>query len=812
MIEKLILGAMLCDNKGVPVGCSLLKEDNFTTAFNQDVFRSIKELFDKGLDVDIATVAEYGNFDWLDLAELTNHIASSAHIRTHCFFLKEQHVKRKLLEAGQQIIADQGDPLKQLSDVTSGLINLNSDLIQHKPKHISEIIFDKDEYIGIPTGFDNLDKHIGGLQRKCKIEIAGGPGQGKSAFVLNIINHVCVDRGIPTLFFTLEMSGEATKLRLQAIRTQIHFTRLTKDHIHRDEEEKLSNERYKIDQSPLFVDDFGSLTPIELKAKAIEMKHEHGLGLIVIDYLGLMSADISQGKNRENIVSEISRNNKMLAMQLDIPVIELCQLNRQGAGERPKLHHLRDSGCLSYETSLIYTKKGVQYNPSSRINVLSLNNKVIEEMNSKNIPRKPKDVFRLKLQSGRFIDCTINHPILTSDGYTQLKNIKLTDSIACAVNYPFNNFRIKEARFIGWMLGNGCMYGYNVPSFITADSIIADDFRLFIYSKFGFYPKDRPHYRSEVFQYDCTNSPTGHRTKEGNPVTRWLKENDLWGRKAKDKYIPEWFIEKANERSVRDLLQGLWETDGSIAIGKRQVISYSTTSPILANQILFLLSGLGIFSHLDDGFVSEKATTPCYKIIIGNYEFQKVFINKIKLRGEKKIKLQKIREKTNTSKYTNKLGRGTTEKLAKLCKPPTVLRIQLHDGRRMTKQHFNKLVEYYKSKNDNRLDKYQWLSSNCIVWDMIDSIKPIGKKDIFDRHVPKTNNFIVNGIIVHNSIEQDADVVLFPYRPGLGDAMPDLTTVELIIAKARNASPTMIEMVFTGETLTFNESEGKNVF
>ena len=355
------------------------------------------------------------------------------------------------------------------------------------------------------------------------------------------------------------------------------------------------------------------------------------------------------------------------------------------------------------------------------------------------------------------------------------------------------------------MLGNGCMYGYNVPSFITNDYEVSDFFCKTILSLFGFSPKYHKHYKSKVYQWDITKSTV--RTSEGNPVKTWLKDNDLWGRKAMDKYIPDWFLEKADEKSICELIAGLIETDGSVySVKTRNTVSYSTTSYLLGRQILYLFSKIGIIANMDDGYTSVKATTPCYKLSISDSFFIKIFRKKIFLVGRKKNKIDSFDLEKRVSYTANKVSRETTEQISKLI---TKSRLQIHGNRCATQSTLIKL-----SKN-NDLGTYKWLLNESIYFDKVKSITKVGVVDVFDRSIPKTNNFIVNGIIVHNSgaIEQDADLVVFLHRDfkvGIEvdkDGNSTKNEADLIIAKGRNIETPEIKIGFDPPKMKFFDKD-----
>lgn len=843
-LEEAVLGAILLEKDALLDIIDVLIPESFYRESNQKIYQAILDLNNESAPIDILTVCQKlrkkgeiavvgGDYY---VTQLTNRTASASNIQHHAMIVSEMHTKRKLIALGSELIYKSFDETSDVFELTEGLLTsaynidntgnessdvTNIDLVRKVTKNI-ENAKKLSGITGISTGLAKVDKLFRGYQKPDLIIKAGRPGSGKTTQALSEAIYMSIHDKKKVMFFSLEMSAEQLMYKIISSESNIPLDKIF--------EGELSNVDWQvfhsisqriIDSGLIIVDNIFTLNGIIKKAK--KQKIKGGLDIVYIDYLQLVGNSAIKN-NREQEISSISRGIKMLAKEINIPVVALCQLSRavesRGGAKVPMLSDLRESGCLSIETSYLYTKKGVQYNPTSRIKLLSLNKTKIKEMNSKNIPREPREVFRLKLASGRFVDCTDNHPILTSSGYVELKDLSLDDSIACAINFGGGKKNIPSARFIGWMIGNGCMYGYNVPSFITNDEVISEDFKEYILTTFGYIPKDHPHYQSKVYQYDCTNSPSGNRTKEGNVVTKWLKDNSLWGKKAKDKVIPIWVMEDANDDSVCSLLQGLWETDGSIAMGKTsEVISYSTTSNLLAHQIVFLLARIGIFSHLDNGFMSSKATTPCYKITISNYDFQKIFISKINLRGLKGVKLNNIRERLNSSKYTNKISRSTSIEIAELCKELKLkTRIQVQGTRRLTKNFLAVLIKELHDKKSTILDEYEWLLSPSIVFDSIDSIKSIGIKDIFDRHVPSTNNFIANGIIVHNSLEQDADIVQFIYRPEYYGILEDedgastKNKAYLIVAKFRNGSPKDIPLRFDGYISKFSDWEPEKEF
>lgn len=837
-IEAAVLRQIMIDNSSIEKVIDVISEDSFYIDAHKILFRCIKWLYDNNMPIDLLTVTnaikQNGYLERIGgpyyIACLGEGVVSSVHIEAHMDILTEKATKRNIINICSVTLSEaynnnsKANDLidkyeKGLTGITSGIVgdktyssgDLHSELLKR-----NQSLLDNKGVVGVLSGFSELDKIIGGWRNQTLIILAARPSMGKSSFCKQLAANPAINKGEPVAVFSLEESKELMYSCMLGQQSGIDIDRITRyglTHI------EISQLNQKLVKAPIYIDDTPSISVFALRNKARKLKREKNIKLIIIDYLQLMTAGIDFKGNREQEISYISRSLKGLSKELDIPIIALSQLSRglEGrASKRPMLSDLRE--CLSYDTSMIYTNKSFQNNTNSQMNLLSLNKSRVVNMNSHNIPKTQNTVFRLKTATGRFIDGTANHLVLTSDGYKKICDISEEDSIALAVGWENEDGKyIEESRFIGWMIGNGCMYGYNVPSFITNCQIVSDDFCKFISDKFGFNPKFHKHHISKVFQWDITKNTV--RTPEGNPVTKWLKENDLWGSKAKDKKIPQWFMETANEKSIIELIQGLWETDGSIQMGaKRQIISYGTTSLFLANQIMYLLAKIGIICHIDDGYFSDKATTMMYKIIIGSSAEKTKFNNKIKLRGYKGER-QKAMEMTSRQSYlSNILGRSTTVEIFNEIKKYTSERfIQIHGKRRLTK---DKLIEIISFIHKDFEKKYSWLISDSIFWDKVEKINDIGVVDIFDRSVPVSNNFVVNGIIVHNSgaIEQDADIVIFIHRPeyfGIKEDSAGTSTAgkaEILIAKHRSGSLADILLNFEHAKTLFSDYQSTPIY
>ena len=843
--EEAVLGALMLERDAIDEIVKVIEPDSFYKDEHVEIYTAILALHKKDESIDLLTVVNElrstGRLEYAGgafyISELTNRISSSANVFHHALIVQQKYMLRRLIAVSSNSMRDAYDEMsgdvfetitKAIKDLEA-LLDIKLDKAEQKLVDVAreinqDLINGKEEKpSGVSSTFKRFDSQIGLLMNGCFIIIGARSGQGKTALTLSILYNLAKIHNIKVAIFSYEMTNKQLGARILAKEMDISAGDILRRNLLSGKMSEMNNHLSMLNDVPLWMDDSTDDDIIRLIKKMRQFKKKYDIDVFAVDYIQIIPALESDRKgkmtNRDTELGVITRKFKKAAKEMDVPIIGLSQLSRkvdERKDKRPVLSDLRE--CLSTDTSMIYSKNNLSHNQLSKVRILSLNKQnKISSMESINIPKTKNEVFRLKLNSGRFLDCTANHPILTTEGYKKLSEINKDDSIAVALGWDDKGKYIPESRFIGWMLGNGSMVGYHSPAFITKDPIISEDFVSFIEDKFGWKPKWHPHHKSAVFQWDLTHSSTGNRTKEINPARAWLKENNLWGNTAAFKSIPDWFMEQADEKSICELIQGLYETDGSISMGKRESIKYATTSLKFANQILYLLARLGILSHIDDGYKSKVATCKCYGLYIYGSEFKKRFQEKILLRGYKGERLSKLVLSERASFHSNKIGRNTTLKIAAIINPlhDKNCRVQIHGTRRLTKQSFQSIFLAHQKE----LEKYQWLLSEHIYWDGVESITSLGEAQVFDRSVPITNNFIVNGIIVHNSgsIENDADMVMFIYRPEeYGESTEIIDNIkvsteglaEIIIAKNRwGKHDTFVPLRWTGKTTSFSDWE-----
>jgi len=380
-LEEAVLGAMMIDKKGVDEVIDILQPDAFYKEAHKYIFEAIVQLFTDTQPIDLLTVsAQLRKNAKLDLAggdfyliQLTQKIASSAHIEFHSRIILQKYIQRSLIRISSDIIEESYDETtdvfdlldkaeSKLYEVSQGNIKRSSEtalsLVLQAKKRIEEIA--KQEGLsGIATGFEKLDKITSGWQPSDLIIIAARPGMGKTAFVLSMARNIAIDFGKPVALFSLEMSSVQLITRLISSETGLSSEKLRTGKLEKHEWEQLSIKVKNLEKAPLFIDDSPSLSIFDLRAKARRLASQHGIKLIIVDYLQLMTAggNGKGGGNREQEISTISRNLKALAKELSVPVIALSQLSRavetRGSSKRPLLSDLRESGAIEQDADIV---------------------------------------------------------------------------------------------------------------------------------------------------------------------------------------------------------------------------------------------------------------------------------------------------------------------------------------------------------------------------------------------------------------------------------------------------------------------------
>jgi replicative DNA helicase len=375
-LEQATLGSLLSDNEAVTSAIQLhLRPDDFYSRSNQRIYEAVMSLDAKGLRADIQTVVQelklMGKLDEAGGASyvsgLTNVIPSSANIDYYAQMVKDYSLKRALIKTASQISVSAHDESKEarevLEEVQQSIFKLSDErqvfsyrkireVLKETIEHIDSVMKSKNPITGIPSGFDKLDQLTSGFQRDEFIIIGARPSVGKTALALNIASHIAFHKKISAAFFSLEMSDIALVQRLISSEAMVQAQNIRSGFLSTGDYKKIVDCMSVIYEAPFHIVDMPNMKLSDLRSHARKMRTQQQVEIIFIDYLGLIGHDNNYLPTYEKI-SSISKDLKSLARELHIPVVVLCQLNRDAQWEVPTLANLRDSGSIEQDADLV---------------------------------------------------------------------------------------------------------------------------------------------------------------------------------------------------------------------------------------------------------------------------------------------------------------------------------------------------------------------------------------------------------------------------------------------------------------------------
>ena len=473
--EESLLGAMLLSRDAIVAAVEVqLTADDFYKPAHGHIFDAVTSLYAQGDPADPVTVAESlsragvlegigGPAILIGLQAGTPSIGNAGRyariIEEHSLLRRLIRVAGDIAEMGYSVPEDVANAVDEAEAmvfnvaqrrVTDSMANIR-DLLSAQLDHLEALFERNQEITGVPTGFIDLDRQLAGLQPSNLVIIGGRPGTGKTSFALGIAANAALEARTPTLIFSLEMSHRELTQRMLCSEARVDATRMRNGKLLESDWPKISHAVGRLGESPIFIDDNPHLTIMEIRAKARRLKSREGLGLIIIDYMQLMSGR-SNAENRQVEISEMSRGLKILARELNVPVIALSQLSRNlesRADKRPVLSDLRESGCMPASTRLLRADNGEGVSlgelvlSQERPLVWSVdeNQRLVPARLTNAFPSGIKPLFRLRLASGRSVDATANHPFLTVNGWTRLDELQRDSLLAVPGRVPTPQYR-----------------------------------------------------------------------------------------------------------------------------------------------------------------------------------------------------------------------------------------------------------------------------------------------------------------------------------------------------------------------------------
>jgi len=393
--EQSVLGGLMIDNSSWDEVADGVTEEDFYRKEHRLIFRAIATLAEENNPSDAVTLSE-----WLDkhnelenagglsyLGSLAKNTPTAANIKAYANIVRERSILRQLVRVGTDIAnsaynPDGRDSAQLLERAEQKVFEIAEQGAKGRKGYTGikqlltravdriDFLFRQDSHItGVPTGFTDFDEMTAGLQPSDLVIVAGRPSMGKTTFAMNVAENAAIKHKIPVAVFSMEMPGEQLAMRMMSSLGHIDQHKLRTGKLADSDWPRITSAVGILSEAPLYVDDTPALSPIELRSRARRIKREHGLGMIVIDYLQLMQSSGGAGENRATEISEISRSLKALAKELSVPVIALSQLNRsleQRPNKRPVMSDLRESGAIEQDADVItFIYRDEVYNPES---------------------------------------------------------------------------------------------------------------------------------------------------------------------------------------------------------------------------------------------------------------------------------------------------------------------------------------------------------------------------------------------------------------------------------------------------------------
>jgi replicative DNA helicase len=845
--EKSLIGSLLIDKESIDKVADILDQSDFYNRAHQIIYEHIIKLYEKREPIDLLSLSnlleETGQLEAIGgvgyLTSLINSVPTAAHAVNYAKIVRRKKILRDLIDTAHEIISlgyqEDQDIEALLDQAEQRIFSVSQKSSQKKFDPIEKSLAEAFERLdnlhkgdggmrGIPSGFYDLDNITAGFQRSDLIVIGARPSLGKSTLALDITRNAAKETGLPVGFFSLEMSKDQVVDRLIAAEAGVSLWKLRTGHLSssgdNNDFEKIQRAFDSLSRTKIFIDDPSSPTVLQIRAMARRLQAEHGLGLLVIDYLQLMKPQ-KDYNNPVQEVSEITRNLKGLARELNIPLIACSQLSRATEvrpDQRPKLSDLRESGCVTGDTEIMDAETGKIYTikelaeSKKQISVWSLDEtlKIKKSRLIKAFPSGVKTVFNLKLRSGKQIKASANHPFYSLDGWQRLDQLEVGSCIATPRALPelTKCHKIDDDKVIllAHLLGDGCYVNQQPIHYTSSDlnslKIVARAAK----KAFGLKPR-------VVKQGNWSHLYLPSSVYGSNPLIDWLRTLKIYGQHSYEKCMPD-FVFSLPRSQISLLLRHLWATDGNISYSKSSnnyVVYYATSSKKLAGHVQTLLLELGILSTIRTS--KKPGYRIMYQVHIQGKENQLLFLNKVGVFGKKRAILPaaiKLLRAKKSNPNTDVIPKGIWLKIGQIKNQYGLswrdFAKKLHMSycgstlfkHGVSRERMSRITAFLK---DPMLTKLQ---NSDIYWDEIISIEKIGEEPVYDATIENTHNFIANNIFIHNSIEQDSDLVLFIYREDKVKRDSERKNIaEIIVAKHRNGPTGYIELYFDEERVSF---------
>ena len=829
--EQAVLGGLLLDTSAWDQVADMVRSKDFYRPDHRLIFDAIAALAGEAKPCDVITVSEQlqklGELDNAGglayLGTLARDTPTAANVRAYAELVRERSLLRQLISAGSEIAASvfntEGHTARDLVDkaeqkvfeiAEAGFGGRDGAVIARAmlPDLIDKIdaaYQNPDSLQGLATGFTDFDKITGGLRPGDLVIVAGRPSMGKTTLAVNMAEYAAVSpkQKSSVCIFSMEMPSEQLLTRLLSSIGTVHLGNLRSGRLQDEDWVRITSATGQLSEAKIFIDETPGLTPTDLRARARRVKREHGLDLVVVDYLQLMQVPGTK-ENRATEISEISRGLKALAKELHIPVIALSQLNRgveQRENKVPVMSDLRE--CVTGDT-LVCLADGRRVPIADLVGTepevwaMDEHHKIVKARSDKVWEVGKKPVFRVTLASGRSIRATAEHRLFAGQGWTTVSQLAMGDRLALArqIPEPAETIRWPEHHLVllGHLVGDGSYLVHQPLRYTTASEQNSEAVRLAA-EAFGSKVSRQP---GVGLWHQLVISGNGNRWHAAG-VGKWLKDLGIFGQRSHEKHLPSDVFRLPNDQ-IAFLLKHLWATDGSVTLRKYGArgshrVYFATCSERLAKDVLALLIRLGIVGRLKT--VHAKKGRPLFTVDVSGAADQRRFCQVVGGFGPREaaattlwLALEGNVDNTNVDTLSIEMMHRLRTANSKAA-PFLSSRQHFAPSRTMAKRYSAMFVD----------EELKIACSDDLFWDRITSIEPAGDEIVFDMTVPRHENWLADQMVTHNSgaIEQDADIILLIYREEVYDK--DTTRkgiAEIHIAKHRNGEIGMFNLTFQG--------------
>ncbi len=847
--EQAVLGGLLLDTAAWDqVGDSVGAED-FYRPDHRLIFEAIAELVAQSKVCDVVTVSEQldrigklqdaGGLAYL--GTLARDTPTAANVRAYAQIVRERALLRALVSVGSAIAAsvfsDDGMSARDLVNQAEQRVfeiaergTRRSDGAQSVRTMLPALI-DKiddwhanpDKMRGIATGFTDFDHKTGGLRGGDLVIVAGRPSMGKTTLAINMAENVALDQNVrgSVLVFSMEMPAEQLMTRMLSSVGGVPLHDIRSGRISDQDWVRITSATNQLAEARLFIDESPGLTPTELRARARRVKREHGLDMVVVDYLQLMQVTGTK-ENRATEISEISRGLKALAKELNVPVIALSQLNRsveQRESKKPVMSDLRE--CVAGDTLVCLTdgrRVPIRELVGSTPEVWAVDEqqKVVAARSDLVWSVGRKQTLSVQLASGRSIRATAEHRLLAGTGWATVSQLAVGDRVALSRRVPqpaqVQSWPDHHLVLLGHLVGDGSYLTHQPLRYTTASEENSAAVRA---AAEAFGCRVTRHAGRGAW-HQLVISGNGNRWQPAG-VGAWLKGLGIFGQRSHEKRLPPEVFTLA-DRQIALLLRHLWATDGSVTLrkpGQRGAarVYFATCSQVLANDVAALLLRLGIVASIR--CVHAGAGRPMYTVDVSGADAQKQFVSTVGGMGPRAGAVDRLAENLGGMQRNPNVDTLPVEVFAQVRAQMSARGVSTRAMARMRGTSYGGTSHFRFAPSRRTLASYAqllevpelqtWADSD-LFWDRITGIEPQGEEEVFDLTVPGPASWLADGVVTHNSgaIEQDADMILFIYREEVYDKnTPRKGVADIDLAKHRNGETAYFPLTFQGQFTRF---------